>query len=224
LHAAQICFLRHSPAGRRAWIPDLNGENWPRGSGKLWLSISGNGVGAMTVEGERHLARRDIELLEVRSSELMTRIEQETAEPARISKPAPDVWSITEVVQHLSLVANGMLRTARPAGRSALHLGRIRTGLLRAILRSRLKIRAPVSAIVPRPDVTWMDARTNLAGSNDRWKAFVEGESFDRTAFTHPFVGRLTPAETASFLVEHFDHHIRQIDRLLARLKAAQQE
>lgn len=168
----------------------------------------------------RLAARRYIEVLTGRSEELIDRIERTIGEGERQSRPAPDAWSLTEIVQHLALVAGGMLRTARPAGRSFPYGGRVKLASLRRILRSPLKIRAPVAAIVPRPGVTWVDASRNLAGSNLRWKAFVDGDDFTRTAFRHPFVGRLGPAETAGFLVEHFEHHVRQVDRLIAWLEA----
>lgn len=166
----------------------------------------------------RESARVSISMLERQSAELIQRVERDTTDAERTRKPSIHAWSLTEVVQHLALVAGGMLRGARPVRPRLRFPGAIKSLLLRGVLRSPLKIRTPVAAIVPRPGVTWSDARTNLATSNDRWRAFVEDDTFDQTSFMHPLVGRLTPAETANFLVEHFDHHVRQIDRLLAGL------
>jgi len=170
---------------------------------------------------DRGMARADIEALTQRSTELIDRVERETTDDERMRKPAPAAWSLTEVTQHLALVTGGMLRTARPSGRSAPLLDKVKTSLLTGILRSRMKMRVPVAGIVPRTGVTWTDARTHVLGSLDRWKAFVDGDTFDDTGFMHPLVGRLTPAQTARFLVEHFEHHMRQVDRLFAGLKGA---
>lgn len=171
----------------------------------------------MKVDDERNAARTALDLLVGRSDELVERIERDITDDARMRKPGPGVWSLTEVVQHLSLVAGGMLRTGRPTKRGAPFIGAAKMAALRSLLRSRLKIKAPVAAIVPRPGVTWSDARANLRASNDRWRAFVDGDTFDQLVFKHPLVGRLTPVETVTFLVEHFDHHTRQVDRLLAK-------
>ena len=136
-------------------------------------------------------------------------------------KPSATAWSLTDVVQHLSLVNAGMLATARPSVRVIPFARWAKSALLRRVLRSRLKIRAPVAAIIPRPGVTWIDARTNLVQSNDRWSEFMEGATFNETGFRHPFVGALIPTETAAFLVEHFNHHRRQVDRLFSGFKAS---
>lgn len=168
---------------------------------------------------ERDAARSDIETLTRRSTELIERVERDTTEEERVRKPSSDAWSLTEVAQHLALVAGGILRTAHPAKRGASVIGAAKSALLRGVLRSRLKIRAPVAGIVPRPGVTWSDAQNNVRRSLEGWKAFVDGNAFEQTGFRHPFVGSLTPAETTGFLVEHFDHHMRQVERLFAGLK-----
>lgn len=169
------------------------------------------------MKDEHRAAQSALDLLTQRSDELLARIEGTTTDDERLKKPAPGAWSLTEVVQHLSLVAAGMLRTGHTAKPGAPFIGWAKLAALRGLLRSRLKIKAPVAAIVPRPGVMWSDAQSNLRASNVRWRAFVDGNTFDATSFRHPFVGRLTPVETVEFLVEHFQHHMRQVDRLLPR-------
>lgn len=169
------------------------------------------------MKDEHKAAQSALDLLTQRSDELLARIERTTTDEERMKTPEPGAWSLTEVVQHLSLVAGGMLRTGRPAKPGVRFIGSAKLAALRGLLRSRLKIKAPVAAVVPRPGVTWSDAQSNLRASNVRWRAFVDGDTFDETGFKHPFVGRLTPVETVEFLVEHFQHHMRQVDRLLAR-------
>lgn len=121
-----------------------------------------------------------------------------------------------EIVEHLSLVANGMLRAARPAATPPSVLNRIKLSVLTGVLPPPIRFPAPVRAIIPRDGTAWNDARSHLIASNMRWSEFVEGDAFDTVGFTHPLVGRLTPYATTSFLVEHFDHHLRQVNRIFA--------
>ena len=167
----------------------------------------------------RDSARTSISVLERQSAELIQRVERDTTDAERTRKPSIDAWSLTEVTQHLALVVGGILRTARPARRAAF-LGGAKVALLNGVLRSPLKMPAPVSAVVPRPGVTWSDARRNILSSLESWKTFIDGDTFDTTRFHHPLVGSLTPAQTAQFLVEHFGHHRRQTDRLFTDLDA----
>ncbi|HEY8309419.1 MAG TPA: DinB family protein [Gemmatimonadaceae bacterium] len=173
----------------------------------------------MTAPTFRDSARASMTVLERLSTDLVGRIERETSEAERRRKPSPNAWSLAQVTQHLALVSNGMLRTARPRKRF-LYLGDARLALLTLVLRSPLRIPAPAAVIIPAPDVTWSDARGNIVASVERWKNFVESEAFDATRFRHPIVGALSPAQTVQFLVEHFGHHLRQIDALFAGLGA----
>jgi hypothetical protein len=172
----------------------------------------------MTAMDDRNYARDKIEKLRQEETVLIARIERDTSTARRARKPAPKAWSLVEVVQHLGLVAGAMFRTRRPAKRRPAMLGAAKSAILAKALRSSLKIPAPVRAIVPASGVTWEEARSTLSSANEMWSAFVDDESFDHTDFLHPLLGRLTPAETALFLVDHFEHHTRQVERLFAEL------
>lgn len=169
----------------------------------------------MSIASDREAARADIEGLAERSSALLDRIERATNDEQRNWRPAAGAWSMVEIVQHIALATAGMFRTTHPASTSLRWRGVPKVALMTRVLRSRIKIRAPVSAIVPRPGATWDEARTRLSDAVAKWREFVEGDSFDTTAFRHPLTGRITSAQTARFVAEHFDHHVRQIDRLL---------
>ncbi|MDQ2890759.1 MAG: DinB family protein [Gemmatimonadota bacterium] len=161
-----------------------------------------------------------VEKLTLRGSALIDRIEREVPDADRTWKPAPRSWSLTEVVEHLSLVASGMLRTARQSNSASPQLGALKSAVLRSVLRSPLRFPVPVAAVVPRTGVSWSDARRHLLDSGVRWTTFAVADSPASLRFRHPLVGKLTPTETADFLVEHFDHHMRQIQRLFAALQA----
>ncbi|MEO8946073.1 MAG: DinB family protein [Gemmatimonadaceae bacterium] len=172
----------------------------------------------MTANGLRDEARGEVARLSGNASRLLARIEGTAAADQRYWHPEPDAWSLTEIVQHLALVNSGMLRTARPTKWQAGWWGAAKSATMTRFLRSSIKIKAPVAAIVPRPGVTWDQARGNLVASISKWTDFVDGDSFESTFFHHPLVGRLTAAHTAKFVADHFDHHMRQVDRLFAAL------
>jgi len=168
--------------------------------------------------GERKSAQASIAVLTRRSGELLARIDRDTTDEQRNWRPEPDAWSIVEIVQHIALATGSIFRTTRPASGRLRWTGAVKSALLTGVLRSRIKIRAPVPAIVPRPGVTWEEAQIRMKAAAARWAEFVASDSFDDTAFKHPLTGRITAAQTATFVVEHFDHHVRQIDRIFAKV------
>ncbi|MDQ6736128.1 MAG: DinB family protein [Gemmatimonadota bacterium] len=173
----------------------------------------------MDATENRAAARVHVRELTRRGNELIDRIERDTELDRRTWKPSPGAWSLTEVVEHLSLVANGMLRVARPPALAPSVVHRMKLAALTAVLRSPVRFPTPVRAVVPRDGTTWNDASSHLIASNLRWSEFVESETFDTVGFTHPLVGRIASHATASFLLEHFDHHLRQVDRIFAAAK-----
>lgn len=173
----------------------------------------------MTRTGSRDAARGDITRLSGNASGLLARIEDTATADQRYWHAKPDAWSLTEIVQHVALATSGMLRTAQPTRWQPVWWGAAKSAFMTRFLRSSIKIKAPVAAIVPRPGVTWDQARGNLIASVGKWSDFVESDAFDSTFFSHPLVGRLTAAHTARFVSDHFDHHVRQVDRLFASLE-----
>jgi uncharacterized damage-inducible protein DinB len=147
-------------------------------------------------------------------------------EEQRLRRPSrPGGWSILEILGHLRLVEQGSLAYLRkklqdPAAipradfRSALRLG-----LIAAVLRSPLRLKAPERVARPPADTTFAEARREWDEVRRGWRDLVEGfppELVGRAVYRHPFAGRLTLAHTLGFLAEHFRHHRRQIDRLRA--------
>jgi hypothetical protein len=177
----------------------------------------------LSITSNRKAAQADIAGLVRRSKELLTHIDRDTTVEQRNWRPKPEAWSIVEIVQHVALATGGMFRTTHPTSPSLRWKGVLKSALMTGVLRSRIKVRAPVSAIVPRPGVTWEEARSRMTEAVAKWAEFVDADSFDATAFKHPLTGRLTAAQTARFVVEHFDHHVRQIDRLFAEHVAGHQ-
>lgn len=146
---------------------------------------------------------------------LLEKIESATTPEARVRKPAPDEWSLTEVVQHLALVSEAMLRSGRQRDESSPSLEHDGFAKLQSVLRSGSKRKAPTDRIVPRPGVTWEEAVANARGGLERWRDSLTSGRMDDMSYPHPHAGELSSEQTVQFLSEHLDHHVAQVDRLL---------
>ncbi len=167
-----------------------------------------NNSSAATVELDR---------FDTKQQALLDDIERATTAEARQRKPAPEEWSLTEVVQHLALVSEAMLRSARPREEGSPSLEHDGFERLQSRLRSGIKTTVPTDRIVPRPGVVWNDAVANARGSVDRWRESLASGRLDNVSFPHPRAGELTTEQTVRFLADHLDHHLAQVDRLLGR-------
>ena len=138
-----------------------------------------------------------------------------------VTRTAPERWHVLDVVEHLIIIEEMVLRALAtrpgPLPFAARLQGGLRLSALRLYLRCGGKLQAPSRAILPRGDVTLTElwARWDRARAGHRTAL----ESFDRTdlirpMMKHPIIGKLTPAQTLTFLDAHLGHHGRQIERL----------
>lgn len=155
--------------------------------------------------------------LENRQAEMLRDIESNSSDESRHTKPAPDQWSLTEVVQHLALVAEAMLRSARVRDATSPTLEHDGFNQLKRALASGVKRRAPTERIVPRPGVTWDQAVARSHAALRNWSDALDSGRLTGTSFPHPAAGELTLDQTLEFLSIHLDHHLTQVDRLLGR-------
>ncbi len=141
-------------------------------------------------------------------------------------RPGEDKWSITQIVFHvvkaeqLSVISiNKEMRDAdsSKAGVSAF----VRSSLLKYALMSPLKFKAPaIMGNIPKEyDINelktkWLAVRNKLHNALGE----IDNEYGKRYLFIHPYAGKLNIYQTMDFLVQHFNHHYRQIKRL-AQLK-----
>jgi uncharacterized damage-inducible protein DinB len=137
-------------------------------------------------------------------------------------RPAEDKWSITQIIFHLVkaeqltvISINKEMRNAdnHKAGISAF----IRSSLLKYALMSSLKFKAPaIMGNIPKEyDINelktkWVTVRNKL----DTALGEVDTKLGKKYLFTHPYAGKLNIYQTMDFLVNHFNHHNRQIVRL----------
>jgi len=137
-------------------------------------------------------------------------------------RPAEDKWSITQIVFHvvkaeqLSVISiNKEMRNADSikAGVSAF----VRSSIMKYALMSPLKFKAPaIMGNIPKEyDINelktkWLTVRNKLHTALGE----VDNELGKRYLFTHPYAGKLNINQTMDFLVQHFNHHYRQIKKL----------
>ena len=140
-------------------------------------------------------------------------------------RPAEDKWSITQIVFHLvkaeqlSVISiNKEIRNtnSRRAGVSSF----VRSSLLKYALMSPLKFKAPaIMGNIPKEyDINelktkWITVRKKLHTA----LGDVDTELGKRYLFTHPYAGKMNIYQTMDFLVQHFNHHNRQIKALADR-------
>lgn len=142
--------------------------------------------------------------------------------------PEGEKWSIAQIVEHIALVEDGMIRICRKLLREAESTGKhfqgtvqISDGFLeKGMELARTKLEAP-DFVKPAggksitESLTTMDA--NLSSLRELRPLF---ESFDghEFKFPHPFFGDTSTHEWLALKGGHEARHIRQIKRLLEKI------
>lgn len=145
-------------------------------------------------------------------------------------QPAPDKWSILQVTEHLLGAEESSLyylkkKNYTPLATRSILPAPIRSILLNIALRSPLKFKAPkVEALVPYNTTPpaevlqrWKEVRKQLALYLEQ----APKEAVGKPLFRHPFAGALSLPQMLQFMVEHLDHHRRQIRAILAHKEPA---
>jgi hypothetical protein len=144
--------------------------------------------------------------------------------PARLAfHPAPASWSALDLVEHLVLVEEAVLRGIpdRPTTRSLADSARaamVLPVLYLAFARGG-RLRAPTRDVVPvgGSSLAQLEARWTRARANLRAVLQLMGpEDLSRPFFRHPVIGWLTTLEGLGFLERHVGHHLRQVERIRA--------
>ena len=140
-------------------------------------------------------------------------------------RPAAGSWSIAEVAQHL-------LQVEREVSKAAMKPGVERRGRRRkprewlgymvflAVVHLDWRIRVPqkvAGRVTPaaEPDVEqlwqeWRELHANLTRHLETMRA----EDMEDMAFKHPILGPTSVRRMLPFMLQHFDHHMRQVDRI----------
>lgn len=160
-------------------------------------------------------ARQTLDALVAQQEALLARIERTADAGKRVWQEHPHTWSLAQVFQHLAMSAHGLLRTERPRRK---RVGQAKFLVMRAVLKSPVRLTLPPGVpIIPAPAVSWEEAVRNARAGLQAWSAYLAREARD-VVFMHPRVGALTTEQSVTFLRDHFDHHVMQVERLLRRV------
>lgn len=138
-------------------------------------------------------------------------------------KPAPDKWSITQVLYHLNFSETRSMAyvSKKMQGGSNIKktglIADIRLSLLSLLLQSGYKWKAPaILGDVPE-NLNYEDVIQQWDESRNQLKTFLENLSenlLNREIYRHPRAGRLNAGHMMQFFQDHFDHHLKQVKRL----------
>jgi uncharacterized damage-inducible protein DinB len=138
-------------------------------------------------------------------------------------RPSENEWSVGEIVHHLYLVEDRVIKELEKAlAGPPQQFGLLRRFVSTSIVAMRLvKVKAP-GAMNP---VSPPDKETNIANydaTRDKLKelcANVSQERLKKIVFKHPFLGTMSGAAAVSFLGYHELRHLKQIREALRKLK-----
>ena len=144
--------------------------------------------------------------------------------PAQLAfHPAPGVWSLAQLIQHLVLVEEGTLmflekKAPRPASSRTLR-DRLKWAVFSRVSPLPVRVKTPTDLVVPRAEATvealvqrWDAARVRLAEYLER----VDDAALPLIVFKHAIGGPLPILETLDFVGLHIRHHEHQIRRIQA--------
>jgi uncharacterized damage-inducible protein DinB len=169
---------------------------------------------------------RGLERLERGRAGVLGRVAQMRPEQLT-ARPAAGGWHVLDVLQHVIIVEELVLRALATRPGPLPRAERVRSGLrltaLRVFLRAGGRVRAPTPAILPQGSVPLEELRARWdrvrAGYASALASFGPAD-MARPMMKHPIVGKLTPRQTLAFLDTHLAHHGRQIDRIRRALGA----
>lgn len=162
-------------------------------------------------------ALRQLDRIEQKRTSLLDAVAR--LEPSRLdAHPVPGKWSIREIIEHLVLAERsvlGDLSGLQERPRSFRH--RVRYLIVMGVLRGRIPVRAPSTAMLPTGERSLPELRETWDESHRRLRAYVSGldrRGLRRAVFRHPFAGPLPVPQALRMLEAHLATHTRQIDRL----------
>jgi hypothetical protein len=169
----------------------------------------------------RQLERR-IDRLERQRAALLRELNAMT--PGRlVFHPAPGSWSALDLVEHLVVVEEAVLRGIpdRPPTRSLADSARaaVVLPLLYLSFARGVRLRAPTPAILPvgGSSLAQLEARWTRARANLRAVLQLMGpEDLSRPFLRHPVIGWLTTLEGLGFIERHVAHHLHRVQHIRA--------
>lgn len=165
---------------------------------------------------------RRIEALRTR---LMDELKREAPDDL-VWKPAPEAWSLTQVVEHLVIAEERGLKgleRERPAELGSRFAAGLKLRLMGLAAPLPIRVKAPSKGLLPTgiPElgdlaIRWGEARCRLAGVLDA----VSAETMAERRWRHPIAGWLDNGQWLDFISSHITHHQLQIGRIRSALHA----
>ena len=138
-------------------------------------------------------------------------------------EPADGGWSVAQIVQHLCLVEERVIKDLEKAINSpAKRVGLVRRLIPTSIVASRVvRVKAP-KAVNPAEAPEKALVVENFNDARSRLKKFCADYGQDRLrqiTFNHPFLGKIDGVATVSFVGYHEQRHYKQIREVLRKLR-----
>jgi hypothetical protein len=138
-------------------------------------------------------------------------------------RPSAEEWSVAEIVQHLALVEERVIKDLRKAlAREPQRVGFLKRLIPTSIVASRLvRVKAP-SAVNPLevPDKETVIQNFQRARSSlQELCAAHDTKRFREVLFNHPFLGKIDGVATVSFVGYHEQRHYKQIREVLRKIE-----
>ena len=141
---------------------------------------------------------------------------------AYTQRPAEDQWSVAEIVHHVCLVEDRVIKELEGAvARAPQRVSFLRSLIPTKIVSLRLvRVKAP-KAMNPVNAPDRDEAIAHFDRIRERLKAFcaAQGEARLRNVvFKHPFLGEISGVAAVSFLGYHEERHHKQIREVLQKI------
>ena len=145
-------------------------------------------------------------------------------------QPKEGKWSVLQVMQHLmraELLSQQYVQkklSFDPKLKRAGVLGALRIALIKAYMKSPIKVKAPVKVseeYFPENAAFW-DLVKQWNSQREELRSYLGSlpdELFKKGIFKAPFGGRLSLGGMLSFHIDHFRRHRKQIEKVLGNFK-----
>ncbi|HNP20143.1 MAG TPA: DinB family protein [Fulvivirga sp.] len=144
-------------------------------------------------------------------------------------KPAPDQWSLGQVMFHLHLVEQRVFEYISNKSQDTASLNETglkeswRMFLLHLFLKFPIKFKAPKVVADAMPDSINMEQlRIDWQSHREQMKELLNNQDekhLHLKIFKHPRIGYINMFQTMSFINAHHRHHLKQINGLLSKIK-----
>lgn len=156
---------------------------------------------------------------------------QSVPEPLRSQRPAPDRWSVAEILEHLALVEQSVLKGCTRQFAAACAAGLpdeaetspVRDSLPPERVANRARALQAPDPFHPR-GAEAADAWADVEAVRVRFHEFVracDGRALEQVSFPHPMLGPLNLYQWLLFVAGHQARHAAQIREIAEQFTAA---